>query len=112
MIVALATVATANPLFYTYPTAGSTVVRSDRLGGNFAYSIHQGPVAFPYPISAPVGIKAVPAYGFSFGYPEYYSPVYPGYSPISLSEPAVSTSAKAPVTSTDENQAEIVEAAY
>merc|ERR1712116_3115 len=73
MIVALAAIAKASPIFYTYPTYGTTVVRSDRLGGNFAYSINQGPAAIAQAFPGHVEIKAAPAYGFQFGYPSLYS---------------------------------------
>jgi len=114
MIVALAAIAKASPIFYTYPTYGTTVVRSDRLGGNFAYSINQGPAAIAQAFPGHVEIKAAPAYGFQFGYPSLYSPGHLGYplAPLSFNHEPVPAPAATPASSSDENQAEIVEAAY
>ena len=111
MIVALATITKANPLSYTYPAFGTTVVRSDRLGGNFAYSINQGPLAFTQVESKYVEIGGAPAYGYQFGYPVFQLPGYSLAPPYSHDQ-VITTPTASPTSSSDENQAEVVEAAY
>ena len=125
MILALAAVCSANPLLY--PAAGSAVVRSDRVGGNFAYSINTGaPLAYPYyalpavkEAPKPVPVATVPAWGYSYGYPSVFPYGYPLLAAPAADAPAADAPAApaaeaapaADAPAAEATDAEIVEAA-
>jgi len=129
-MLALATLVQSSPLFYQHQYSaaiGNTVVRSQRLGGNFAYSINSGvygvpaamsPLVLPQVTQAkPIAIKAVPSYGYSFGYP--LAPFYPTagypYAPLGFNYPAPAAAADSAIKAqgTDNgNDAMVVEAAF
>jgi len=98
VLLAVIAVANANAVVYSVPTASSsaTVVRNDRLGGNFAYSTQ-----------TVQGVPAAYSYG-NLGYNAYNAYAYPVYSyashpqVVAKSVPVVAKTVEvtAPVTKT------------